>query len=181
MDAPETRALPKRSEHLAPLEAAIFSTADRFRAITLLAESPDSARVARRMAADVLRDWGLELPADDVALCVSELVGNAGHHAVPDTGLAEPGGMRRVAIAFRAWPKWLFMEVGDEDSTPPTLPEGEFLDPELSGELPEALLSNSGRGLAIVQSLADAVWWAPRESGGKSVFCRFDLAERANA
>ncbi|MGP3949851.1 ATP-binding protein [Streptomyces sp. 7N604] len=163
------------------MEAAIFSTADRFRAITLLADSPDSARVARRMATDILRDWGLKLPAEDVELCVSELVGNAVHHAVPDAGLAEPGGARRVAIAFRAWPKWLFVEVGDEDSTPPTLPVGEFLDPELSGELPEALLANSGRGLAIVQGLADAVWWAPREFGGKSVFCRFDVAERAYA
>ncbi|MET8680928.1 ATP-binding protein [Streptomyces sp. NPDC004647] len=179
MASHEMQELPMQSEHLATLETSAGSTAEHFRAVTLLADSPDSAHVARRMAVDVLRDWEVTLAADDVLLCVSELVGNAVHHAVPDRWLARPGGARRVAIAFRAWPKWFFVEVGDEDSTPPTLPFGEFYDPDLSGVLPEVLLPDSGRGLFIVQSLADAVWWAPRESGGKSVFCRFDLGGRS--
>ncbi|MEU6080115.1 ATP-binding protein [Streptomyces sp. NPDC047108] len=178
MNSYELQKLPMRSEHLAPMEAALLSTAQRFRAVTLLSDAPDSARAARRMAIDVLRDWALPVSADDVALCVSELVGNSIHHAVPDIWLARPGGARRIAVAFRAWPKWLFVEVGDEDSTPPSLPAGEFHDPELSEGLPEALLPDSGRGLAIVQSLADTVWWAPREPGGKSVFCRFGLDTR---
>jgi len=36
-------------------------------------------------------------------------------------------------------------------------------------------LPDHGRGLLIVQNLSDAIWWSPRDTDGKSVFCRFDL------
>lgn len=150
-----------------------MATAHRFHSITLLAEFSDTARAARRTTRETLEEWGLVHLADDVELCVSELVGNAVHHATPDAPLC--AGERHIAVALRAWPKWLFVEVSDEDSTPPMLPLGDL--PELgeSGASPDALLPEAGRGLFIVQSLADAVWWAPRRQGGKSVFCRFDL------
>jgi hypothetical protein len=71
----------------------------------------------------------------------------------------------------------LLLDVQDEDSTPPTLPQGEPFDPELTAELPEALLPDHGRGLVMARALADFVWWAPRQEGpGKHVFCRFSLA-----
>ncbi|MDG9704822.1 anti-sigma regulatory factor [Streptomyces sp. DH37] len=159
-----------------PLEPASLAAAERFRAVILDAESPDTAHVARRTAAEVLDDWELRHLADDVTLCVSELVGNAVHHATPDGWQDGLGGERRISVAFRAWPKWLFVEVCDQDSTPPMLPTGDLPDPLASAVPSEMTLPDHGRGLLIVQNLADATWWAPRDSGGKSVFCRFDLS-----
>jgi hypothetical protein len=54
------------------------------------------------------------------------------------------------------------------------LPAGELLPGDDQESSAEALLTDSGRGLLIIQSLSDAAWWAPRDEGGKSVFCRFD-------
>ncbi|MTE20044.1 ATP-binding protein [Streptomyces sp. TRM43335] len=158
-----------------PLEPASLSAAERFRAVVLDANSPDTARIARRTAAEVLRDWGLCHLVDNVTLCVSELVGNAVHHAIPDGWQDGLGGERHLSVAFRAWPKWLFVEVCDQDSTPPMLPVGDLLTPLSSAASPEMTLPDNGRGLLIVQNLSDATWWAPRDTGGKSVFCRFDL------
>nr|WP_224058832.1 ATP-binding protein [Streptomyces kanamyceticus] len=148
----------------------------RFRALTLFAESPDSVRGSRQMVSACLRDWGLARLVDDAQLVVSELVGNVVHHVVPDDCLSRPGAARRIDVVLKMWPKWLFIGVADEDSTPPDLPVGEFVSPELAGELCAAVLPDTGRGLFIVHRLVDAVWWEPGEVGGKTVWCRFDLA-----
>ncbi|MFM9497493.1 ATP-binding protein [Streptomyces galilaeus] len=150
------------------------ANAGHFLTLTLFAESPDTARVARDMAVVFLRDAGAGEVAEDARLVVSELVGNVINHALPDQGLARPGGARRVDVTFKVWPKWLFIGVGDEDSSPPLLPLGDTFPPGLSGELSEAVLPDSGRGLLIVQRLAAAVWWTPEDRGGKTVWCRFD-------
>lgn len=181
MKSSEARDLPLRAARLAPLEPVTLATAESFRSIMLVADSPETGRVARRMGREVVRDWELTLPTDDVELCVSELVGNAVHHATPDGRLTAFGGERHVAVAFRAWSRWLFIEVSDEDSTPPMLPVGELLEPDLSRLESDDVLPDSGRGLFLVQSVADAVWWAPRDAGGKSVFCRFDMNGRVEA
>jgi hypothetical protein len=47
--------------------------------------------------------------------------------------------------------------------------------PDLAGDFPEAVLLDSGRGLFIIQRLADALWWTPGRYGGKTVWCRFDI------
>ncbi|MFF1699812.1 ATP-binding protein [Streptomyces sp. NPDC058257] len=146
-----------------------------FRALTLFAESVDTVRAARDMTAVTLQRWGLGRMAEDARLVVSELVANVVHHAVPDDCRSEPGGSRRIDVLLKMWPDWLFIGVVDDDSTPPDLPVGEFVSPGLAGDFSEALLSDRGRGLLIVQSLADAVWWSPEEDGGKTVWCRFDL------
>ncbi|MFE2703240.1 ATP-binding protein [Streptomyces mirabilis] len=112
---------------------------------------------------------------DDARLVVSELVGNVVHHVVPDDCLTRPGAARKIDVLVKAWPGWLFIGVADEDSTPPDLPAGEFVSPELAGDFAEAVLPDRGRGLLIVQRLADAVWWSPKGPGGKTVWCRFDL------
>lgn len=168
----------RRALGLAPLEPVALASAEHFRSIMLLADSADTCRVARRMARDIAHDWRLPLSAsrvDDVEVAVSELTGNAAHHATPDGRLTALGGERYVVVAFRAWSWWLFVEVTDEDSTPPMLPVGDPLLPALSCTPAEDMLHESGRGLFLVQCLADAVWWSPRDAGGKSVFCRFDL------
>lgn len=157
--SPDARELPMPTARPVPLEPAAFSTAYRFRSVALLADAQDTPPVARRMARETLDDWELPWLVDDVVLCVSELVGNAVRHVT---------GRRRIGLTLRHWPRWLFVEVTDEDPAPPRLPSG---DPSGLDLLPE-----HGRGLFIVQSLADATWWAPRDAGGKSVFCRFDTS-----
>jgi hypothetical protein len=149
--------------------------ADRFRELTLPVDSTDTGHAAREMVALTLEGWGLRRLVDDVQCCVSELVGNVKAHTIPD----EPSPLRRpvLTVTLRLWPGWLLVDVADEDSTPPTLPPGEPFEPELAHELPEALVPDSGRGLDIVRTLADFVWWAPRAAApGKHVFCRFALA-----
>ncbi|UQI48918.1 ATP-binding protein [Streptomyces sp. HU2014] len=152
---------------------------ERCRALTLYAEAPDTGRAARGMVRSALEDWDLTALEPDACLAVSELVGNAVHHAVPDADLAVPGAPRRVDIRLTKWPKWLFLGVSDEDSTPPGTPMGDVFSPLLAGSLPEAVLPDNGRGLMIVQRLTDGLWWAPDEGGGKTVICRFDLCEIA--
>lgn len=175
MTSPEMRGTPRLVAPPAPRVPVALSGAYRFRSITLVADYPDTPAAARHTARHVLGEWGLSRLADDVELCVSELVGNAIHHATPDGRRVQLAGERRVVVAFRYWPRSLFVEVSDEDSTPPTLPAGDPLDPSPGSA--DALLAEGGRGLFIVQTLADAAWWAPADQGGKSVFCRFDLEE----
>ncbi|AEW94317.1 MULTISPECIES: ATP-binding protein [Streptomycetaceae] len=149
--------------------------AERFRALTLFAETPGTVRAAREMTRAALEDWGLPHLAEDARLVVSELVGNVIHHAVPDDFRTRPGAARRIDLALRCWPRRLFIEVTDEDSSPPVLPVGEGFSAELPENTAEALLPDSGRGLMIVQRLTDALWWVPGLAGGKTVICRFDL------
>jgi anti-sigma regulatory factor (Ser/Thr protein kinase) len=146
-----------------------------FLTLTLFAEFGDTARVARDMTAVFVRGAGAGELVDDARLVVSELVGNVVNHAVPDRHLARPGGARRIDVTFKKYPKWLFIGVTDEDSTPPLLPAGEAFAPGLLGDLSEAVLPDSGRGLFIVQRVATSLWWSPDERGGKTVWSRFDL------
>ncbi|MGV9453662.1 ATP-binding protein [Streptomyces sp. NPDC003635] len=143
--------------------------------LTLYAELPDTAHIARDMTVQLLRDSGAAEIVDDAELAVSELVGNVVNHAVPEPCLSRPGGSRRIHVTFKIWPKWVFIGVTDEDSTPPVLPLGDTFSPGLMGELAEAVVPDSGRGLFIVQRVAAAVWCTPEDQGGKTVWCRFDL------
>lgn len=151
------------------------SSTGHYLTLTLFAECGNAARIARDQTAEFLRGTGASGVVDDARLVVSELVGNVVNHAVPDRHLARPGGCRRIDVIFKVWPKWLFIGVADEDSTPPLLPVGETFSPGLVGELSEAVLPETGRGLLIAQRLATSVWWTPEDGGGKTVWCRFDL------
>ncbi|MFJ9892175.1 ATP-binding protein [Streptomyces sp. NPDC091280] len=146
-----------------------------FRALTLYAEDSGCAKAARDTVGSYLRTWGLEHAVVDAQLIVSELVGNVVHHAVPDDALASPGASRRIEVSLMTVPEVLVIGVSDEDSDPPELAAGEWISPELAGDFSEALLPERGRGLLIVQRLADAVWWSPGVKGGKTVWCRLDL------
>lgn len=168
-------------EELASLDPAFFrgagvATAERFHQGSFPVASPETGRAAREMVAVTLRSWGLAKLADDVQSCVSGLIGNVRLHAAPDPSCA-PGAV--VTLTLRAWPRWLQADVWDADPSGPCLPQGEQFGPELAAKLPEALLPDHGRGLRLVQELADFVWWQPVLGGGKRVFCRFPLAKAA--
>ncbi|MFJ9006610.1 ATP-binding protein [Streptomyces canus] len=175
MDARKTEHLARELDAYAHWYVAPDASSNgHYLTLTLFAEFDDTARVARDLTAVFLRGAGAEAVVDDARLAVSELVGNVVNHAVPERHLALPGSCRRIDVTFKLWPKWLFIGVTDEDSTPPVLPLGETFSPGLLGELSEAVLPASGRGLLICQRLATAVWWTPHEKGGKTVWCRFD-------
>lgn len=180
MDAHQSMHVVDAPVSVAPCDPAQDASQGHFRALTLCADSPDCARAARDLTRTLLTDWGLADVVDDARLVVSELVGNVVHHAIPDRPPNWPGGKRRLSLLLKAWPGWLFIGVADEDTVQPDLPMGEPISPDLAGDLREAVLMDSGRGLLIVQRLADAVWWTPGECGfGKTVWCRFDLDGRA--
>ncbi|MFJ8723598.1 ATP-binding protein [Streptomyces sp. NPDC093269] len=176
MEAQQSKRIANALEAAAPRRAVQGRSNGHFRALTLYAEESDCVKAARDMVGSYLQTWGLAYAVDDARLVVSELVGNVVHHAIPDDCLAMPGAGRRIDVWLISWPGLLGIGVSDEDSTPPDLPAGEFMSPELAGGFIEALLPDRGRGLQIVQRLADAVWWSPGlNGGGKTVWCRFDL------
>ena len=156
-----------------------LSDGGHYLTLTLFAELGNTARLARDMTGAFLQSTGAHGVVDDARLIVSELVGNVINHAVPERCFARPGGARRIDVAFKLWPKWLFIGVTDEDSSPPLLPLGEPFSPGLAGELSEAVLPDSGRGLLIVQRLSTSVWWTPEDKGGKTVWVRIDLTDDA--
>ncbi|MFE3928266.1 ATP-binding protein [Streptomyces sp. YIM B13508] len=124
--------------------------------------SPHGARLARRFAVRSLEGWG-HPPASDVsctlALVVGELAANAVRHGrVPgrDFGLRlvldETAGLVRAEVADAAADKRPPL------ATPVVPPEGE-----------------SGRGLLLVDVLAERWGWEPREPMGKTVWAECAL------
>ncbi|MFW6721132.1 ATP-binding protein [Streptomyces sp. MAR4 CNY-716] len=113
--------------------------------------SPRTARQARKDVADVLADWRVEsLAAFDATQVVAELAGNALRHGrVPGRGF-----LVRVTRGDGR----LQVEVDDAAPAAPTLRRG-----------PDD--AEDGRGLRIVDALADAWGVTPRVGGiGKTVW-----------
>ncbi|MFF0010902.1 ATP-binding protein [Streptomyces sp. NPDC005374] len=111
-----------------------------------------SVPAARVFAAGTLADWGLAGTerADDVLLCVSELVTNAVVHGVP------PGRQLRLLLRFDG--RTVVVEVHDSGSgVPHVVHDGD----------------EGGRGLLLVAALSDT--WGVRERAlGKAVWCEFE-------
>ncbi|MFF8726127.1 ATP-binding protein [Streptomyces sp. NPDC015171] len=108
---------------------------------------------ARRELRELLRHWGKPGRSEIAELLTSELVTNALVHTDDDavlTAVVEPGGLR--------------VEVRD------------FVARRPEPQVPEAAEDTHGRGLMLVQSLADS--WGVRPHGvGKSVW--FELGAEA--
>ncbi|MFI6645817.1 ATP-binding protein [Streptomyces sp. NPDC050504] len=117
-----------------------------------------SVPAARAFARWALYDWALDEGAlgertADVVLCVSELATNAIQHGVP-VG-------RGFLLRVRCGSETLRVEVHDGGGGVPRtrVPEGE-----------------SGRGLVLVEALADKWGVGEREAGpGKVVWCEFGV------
>jgi anti-sigma regulatory factor (Ser/Thr protein kinase) len=103
-----------------------------------------SAGAARRLAAEALAVAGSCPAADSAVLLVSELTANAVEHT-----RSGQGGQVRVTVAA-APGEWVLLLVGDDgtdDGSVPSVPE----------QRPAA---ESGRGLLLVATLADAYGYA---------------------
>ena len=122
------------------------------RAATFVADATSTSE-ARRFATELVQEWGLDLLAPDVALCVSELATNALLHARgPFTVTVRPAG-RGVRIDVID---------GRPDQLPVVVPlVGTVVD------LTER--SVTGRGMQIVATLADR-WGVSTTNGAKAVW-----------
>lgn len=120
---------------------------------TLLPSRPDSPRQARSWVARQLSGWHLDELADDLRLCASELVTNVVLHARTPAVLT-------LCVADGV----LEMSVGDANRRSPR-PRVRHDDP----------LSESGRGMSLVDQLADE-WGFSERAGGKDVWLLRRLA-----
>ncbi|MFB6985034.1 ATP-binding protein [Streptomyces sp. NPDC056230] len=111
--------------------------------------------LVRQFVREALVDWACESRADDVLLCVSELVTNALLHGVP------PGRGFRVQLHLEPADGVLRVEVHDSG-------DGEVR-PVAADPAPDA---EGGRGLLLVAALADK-WGVGDRDPGKVVWCEF--------
>ena len=136
-----------------------------------LISEPRAAQRGRRIARSVLEGWHVGGLADDVVTCVSELIANVYEHAAGSP----------AAELFLLWVPGAFLsaEVRDQDPRMPhrsTTAEPSFalIDPP-GDELDITRLTETGRGLAVVEALCDRLWWQPDSSGGKVIRCHWRL------
>jgi anti-sigma regulatory factor (Ser/Thr protein kinase) len=109
---------------------------------------PESAARSREFVRATLLAWGLGHLIDDAALIISELVGNA----VRYSGLPE----LRISVALTD-PGRVRLAVSDGSSAEPQ--------PRRPAEDAE-----SGRGLFLVEAVADRWGTSPKRDGGKTVW-----------
>lgn len=125
-----------------------------------LGRGPQSARAARRLTRNTLRDWGLSALAEDAETIVGELVANAVTHAVT---LAADAASDRKPMAENLGLRVLrrsgevICAVLDPSDAAPVL--------KTPGGAEEA-----GRGLQMVDALSDVWGWSPVAGRGKAVW-----------
>ena len=120
-----------------------------------LSRGPQSARAARRLTRNTLRDWGLATLAEDAEVIVGEFVANAVTHAaaVHDRkATAENLGLRLLRRTGE-----VICAVLDPSDVAPVL--------KTPGGAEEA-----GRGLQMVDALSDVWGWSPVAGRGKAVW-----------
>jgi anti-sigma regulatory factor (Ser/Thr protein kinase) len=120
-----------------------------------LSRGPQSARAARRLTRNTLRDWGLATLAEDAEVIVGEFVANAVTHAaaVHDRKpTAENLGLRLLRRTGE-----VTCAVLDPSDVAPVLktPDG---------------VEEAGRGLQMVDALSDVWGWSPVAGRGKAVW-----------
>ncbi|GAA4636468.1 ATP-binding protein [Actinoallomurus vinaceus] len=128
-------------------------------AITLdLSAVPECVREAREFARKGLAGWGLTAMYDDVGLVVSELVTNALRHAVG----GRPFGDTPITLGLVRAEGRLTCAVADPSDEVPTQGEADFV-------------SQSGRGLYLVDAFSDSWSWTPLYGHGKVVWAIFTI------
>jgi anti-sigma regulatory factor (Ser/Thr protein kinase) len=131
-----------------------------------LPAEPAAVHTARRFTAAPLDKWGVGPLIDDCALVVSELTTNAIRaleEACREDARATAGGPSPVIwLQLRLTARRLLCEVWDPLDQPPAPAQAD-------------LLAESGRGLLLVATLADAWAFYPSPVGGKAVIAWWEL------
>jgi hypothetical protein len=125
-----------------------------------LSRGPQSARTARRLTRNTLRDWGLTFLAEDAETIVGEFVANALTHAAGVVSEVPPSRKQAAEnLGLR-----LFRRTGEVICA--------VLDPSDSAPVLKAPASveESGRGLQMVDALSDVWGWSPVAGRGKAVW-----------
>jgi hypothetical protein len=112
---------------------------------------------ARAFTQDTLRCWSLGHRGDDAVLVITELAANAVEHGVPRAPRAEP----EVWLWLALDPAHVTLAVSDPGDAPlPFRPAD------------DSRLREHGRGLCIVDALAEEWGWTPHPPDGKTVWAR---------
>ncbi|MFJ7768520.1 ATP-binding protein [Streptomyces sp. NPDC097107] len=125
-------------------------------AVLRVACSGEGFARARVFTRDTLSAWSLDGHADDAVLVITELVSNAVRHAVPSAAAAP-----EVRLGLVLDSDHLTLTVSDPgDNAPVFTPSG------------ISALQEHGRGLCIVDALAEEWGWTPRPPAGKTVWVK---------
>ncbi|MEE1928214.1 ATP-binding protein [Streptomyces sp. TRM 70351] len=125
-----------------------------------LDSGPRSPGAARGHAGAALRGWGLAELVDDVAISVSEMVTNALCHSAEPW---DPPHARPVMLSLLRHGGTVLCAVLDAGRSAPAVRSADEL-------------AESGRGLQIVDCLAEAWGWTAPGPAGKAVWARFSVA-----
>ena len=112
---------------------------------------------ARAFTHDTLHCWSLDHRSDDAVLVITELAANAVAHGVPQA----PSGDPEVWLGLLLDPAHLVLSVSDPGDNPLEYLPGD-----------DSALLEHGRGLCIVDSLAEEWGWTPNPPAGKTVWAR---------
>lgn len=121
-----------------------------------LEHRPQSARETRRLTGKMLLAWGLEGLVEDAEIIVGELIANAVTHArqrCDDRDQAQ-----RIRFRLMRRKNEVIFAVLDPSDDPPIL------------RLCKVGGAESGRGLQMVDALADVWGWSPLAGRGKAVW-----------
>ncbi len=121
-----------------------------------LSKGPQSARAARRLTRNTLREWGLPDLAEDAEAIVGEFVANAVTHAA---ALAAPRKQAPEGLGLRLLRRSgeVICAVLDSSDQVPVLKA-------------PASVEEAGRGLQMVDALSDVWGWSPVAGRGKAVW-----------
>jgi hypothetical protein len=123
-----------------------------------LNRGPQSARAARRLTRNTLRDWGLASLADDAETIVGEFVANAVTHAADEfVADGRRAGAGNCGLRLLRRTGEVICAVLDPSDVAPVL--------KSPGGAEEA-----GRGLQMVDALSDVWGWSPVAGRGKAVW-----------
>jgi anti-sigma regulatory factor (Ser/Thr protein kinase) len=118
-----------------------------------------AVRAARAFTRATLERWAIEDRRDDITVVVSELLTNALEHAAP-----RPGGWPvRVGLLQSRPGTAVLCAVADASTAPPV-------------PVPPGHLSESGRGLHVIEEISDGWGYTTAPRRGKVVWATFEPA-----
>ncbi|MFD6194158.1 ATP-binding protein [Streptomyces sp. NPDC060275] len=124
-------------------------------AVLRVACSGEGFARARVFTRDTLRGWSLDHLGDDAVLVITELVSNALTHAVPSA----PADAPEIRLGLALDSGRLTLTVADPGDDAPRYHPSD-----------DSALLEHGRGLCIVDALAEEWGWSPRPPAGKTVW-----------
>jgi anti-sigma regulatory factor (Ser/Thr protein kinase) len=127
-------------------------------AALLISCSAEGFARARAFTRETLSCWSLDHRSDDATLVITELAANAVAHAVLRPA---PGGSAEVWLGLSFDPTHLLVTVSDPGDEPPAYTPCDA-----------TALREHGRGLYIVDALAQEWGWTSRPPAGKTVWAK---------